>query len=61
MYVYGLLRTNTNMIFHTCDGVVGSRGCVLYIRVGGATWLLHGFHYLFISYLFVSLLPCIEV
>lgn len=35
MYVYGILR-KTLMKFHTCDVVVGSRGCVLYIRVGAS-------------------------
>lgn len=51
-------KNNTNMIFHTCD-VVGSRGCVLYIRgwVSHMALILYGFHYLFISYLFVSRHP----
>lgn len=34
MYVYGLLKMNTNMKFHTHNVVVGSRGCVMYIWVG---------------------------
>lgn len=54
---------NTNMKFHTCDVVVGSRGCVMYIRgwVSHMALILYGFHYLFISYLFVSLHPRLEV
>lgn len=34
-YLYVCLwysKKNTNMEFHTCDVVVGSRGCVVYIR-----------------------------
>lgn len=52
MYVYGIL--NTNMKFHTCDVVVGSRGCVMYIR-GWASRraLIMGFIiYLFHIYLY---------
>lgn len=57
MYVYGILKTNTNMKFHTCDVVVGGRGCVMYIR----GWVSHMALYKgFIIYLFhIYLYHCI--
>lgn len=52
MYVYGILKTNTNMKFHTCDVVVGSRGCVMYIR-GWVSYLAHIRVSLFIYFIFI--------
>lgn len=61
--VYGILKKkqNTTMKFHTFDVVVGNGGVFCTYGAGRAIWLLYGFHYLFISYLFVSPPPYVEV
>lgn len=48
-------KKNTNMKFHTCDVVVGSRGCVMYIKGGVSHMALYiGFIiYLFHIYLYL--------
>lgn len=52
MYVYGILKTNTNMKFHTCDVVVGSGGCLMYIR-GWVSYLALIRVSLFIYFIFI--------
>lgn len=57
--MFMVFKKNTNMKFHTCDVVVGSRGvCRVHKGLGESIRLLYRFHYLFIFYLFVSLHPC---
>lgn len=48
MYVYGLLRMNTNMKLNTCNVLVVSRGCFVHKGLGEPL----GFYMGFIIYLF---------
>lgn len=57
-HLYVCFKNNTNMKFHTCDVVVRSSGCVMYIR----GWMSHMTLYIgFIIYLFhIYLYPYLE-
>ncbi len=49
-------KNNTNMKFHTCDVVVGSRGCVMYIRGLGEP---HGSYTVWVSLFIYFIFICI--